>query len=175
MTIVRALGALRPGPLVAMIGVAAPHGPASADVGPLRIEITEGVIEPVPIVVAPFIAENAAATDYARELTGVVASDLNGTGLFRNLPREAYISQITDFNAPVAYADWKAINAEALVVGAVTLGAGAHCEGQGRAALAILRVHSAAAADEQTDRLGPRAPHRLVVPASGRQGACRGS
>ena len=27
--------------------------------GPLRIEITEGVIEPVPIAVAPFIAENA--------------------------------------------------------------------------------------------------------------------
>ena len=26
--------------------------------GPLRIEITEGVIEPVPIAVAPFIAEN---------------------------------------------------------------------------------------------------------------------
>ncbi|MEL7151161.1 MAG: Tol-Pal system beta propeller repeat protein TolB [Pseudomonadota bacterium] len=89
--------------------------------GPLRIEITEGVIEPVPIVVAPFIAENAAAADFAREITGVVASDLTGTGLFRDLPREAYISQISDFNASVAYADWKAINAEALVVGAVTL------------------------------------------------------
>ena len=76
--------------------------------GPLRIEITEGVIEPVPIAVAPFIAENAAAADFAREITGVVAADLTGTGLFRNLPREAYISQVTDFNGPVAYADWKA-------------------------------------------------------------------
>ena len=42
--------------------------------GPLRIEITEGVIEPIPIAVAPFIAENAGAADYAREITGVVAS-----------------------------------------------------------------------------------------------------
>ena len=33
--------------------------------GPLRIEITEGVIEPVPIAVAPFIAENTAAGDFA--------------------------------------------------------------------------------------------------------------
>jgi TolB protein len=89
--------------------------------GPLRIEITEGVIEPVPIAVAPFLAENAAAADFARQITDVVAADLTGTGLFRNLPQTAYISQVTGFDAPVAYADWKAINAEALVVGAVTL------------------------------------------------------
>ena len=89
--------------------------------GPLRIEITEGVIEPVPIVVAPFIAENTAAADYARQITAVVSADLTGTGLFRDLPREAYISQVAGFDAPVAYADWKAINAEALVVGSVTL------------------------------------------------------
>jgi len=89
--------------------------------GPLRIEITEGVIEPVPIAVAPFIAETPAAADFAREITGVVASDLTGTGLFRNVPRDAYISQVTSFGGDVAYADWKAINVEALVTGAVTL------------------------------------------------------
>ncbi len=89
--------------------------------GPLRVEITEGVIEPVPIAVAPFIAENAAAGEYAQRITEVVASDLTGTGLFRNIPQSAYISQVAGFDAPVAYADWKAINAEALVVGAVTL------------------------------------------------------
>ncbi|MEP2202474.1 MAG: Tol-Pal system protein TolB, partial [Tateyamaria sp.] len=89
--------------------------------GPLRIEITEGVIEPVPIAVAPFIAETPAAADYAQQITNVVASDLTGTGLFRDLPRDAYISQITSFGGDVAYADWKAINAEALITGAVTL------------------------------------------------------
>jgi len=89
--------------------------------GPLRIEITEGVIEPVPIAVAPFIAENAAAAEFAQQITEVVAADLTGTGLFRNIPQSAYISQVTSFDAAVAYADWKAINAEALVVGSVTL------------------------------------------------------
>ena len=89
--------------------------------GPLRIEITQGVTEPVPIAVAPFIAENAAAQPYAQQITDVVASDLTGTGLFRNVPPSAYISRVAGFDAPVAYADWKAINVEALVVGAVTL------------------------------------------------------
>ncbi len=89
--------------------------------GPLRIEITEGVIEPVPIAVAPFIAENSAAAEFAQQITSVVASDLTGTGLFRDVPRSAYISQVSDFDGAVAYADWKAINVEALIVGSVTL------------------------------------------------------
>ncbi len=89
--------------------------------GPLRIEITEGVIEPVAIAVAPFIAENTAAIDFARQMTAVVSADLTGTGLFRDVPRDAYISQVSSFDAPVSYADWRAINVEALVTGAVTL------------------------------------------------------
>ncbi|MBT8409025.1 MAG: Tol-Pal system protein TolB [Alphaproteobacteria bacterium] len=105
--------------LACLIGL--PLANAQERSGPLRIEITEGVIEPVPIAVAPFIAENSAAVDFAREITGVVASDLNGTGLFRDIPQSAYISQVASFDSPVAYADWKAINAEALVVGTVTL------------------------------------------------------
>ncbi|NRB04002.1 MAG: Tol-Pal system protein TolB, partial [Rhodobacteraceae bacterium] len=49
----------------------------------------------------------------------VVAADLAGTGLFREIPANAFISRITQFNAPVQYADWKAINAQVLVTGAV--------------------------------------------------------
>ncbi|MXW85571.1 MAG: Tol-Pal system protein TolB, partial [Boseongicola sp. SB0667_bin_21] len=94
---------------------------AQGRTGPLRIEITEGVIEPVVVAVAPFLAENAAAEEYAARITEVVASDLVGTGLFRDVPHAAYVSQVTDFDAPVAFPDWKAINVEALVVGSVTL------------------------------------------------------
>ena len=107
--------------LVLVLALAAPVTLAQERSGPLRIEITEGVIEPVPIAVAPFIAENAAANDFARQITAVVSADLTGTGLFRDIPQSAYISQVTDFDAQVQYPDWRAINAEALVVGGVTL------------------------------------------------------
>jgi len=107
--------------LALSLALAAHSAPAQERSGPLRIEITQGVIEPVPIVVAPFLTENPAATDYAKRITEVIAADLAGTGLFRDIPHEAYISQVSGFDAPVAYADWKAINAEALIVGAVTL------------------------------------------------------
>ena len=94
--------------------------PASAQNGPLRIEITEGVIEPLPFAVPNFVAETPAAGQLAAQLARVVSDDLVGTGLFREVPSSAYISQFTSFSAPVQYADWKAINAQALVTGAVS-------------------------------------------------------
>ena len=100
--------------VVALTGVTAM---AQTRSGPLRIEITEGVIEPLPFAVPLFIAENAAAQDVAASLTQVVAADLSGTGLFREVARDAHISVPTSFDSPVQYADWKAINAEALVIG----------------------------------------------------------
>ncbi|HHL20018.1 MAG TPA: Tol-Pal system protein TolB [Aliiroseovarius sp.] len=91
---------------------------------PLRIEITEGVIEPLPFAVPDFQPENARAADMARQIARVVAADLAGTGLFREVPASAYISTITSFSSPVQFADWKAINAQALITGAVSRGSG---------------------------------------------------
>lgn len=87
---------------------------------PPRIVIGPGVIEPMPIAVPTFIDEGGAG-DYAREIGRVVISDLEGTGFFRNIGEEAYISRVTGFDAPVAFEDWKAINAQVLVTGAVTV------------------------------------------------------
>ena len=49
----------------------------------------------------------------------MVVDDLVGTGLFREIPRSAHIGRISNFDAPVQFADWKAINAQALITGAV--------------------------------------------------------
>ena len=53
-----------------------------AQAAPLRIEITEGVVEPLPFAVPDFIPETAAAGEWGGKLAQVVADDLNGTGLF---------------------------------------------------------------------------------------------
>jgi TolB protein len=104
---------------VLLLALLAP-GLAMAQSGPLRIEITEGVVEPLPYAVPDFVAESAGAQQLAQQIARVVADDLTGTGLFREVPREAHISQITSFGSPVQFADWKAINAQALVTGAVS-------------------------------------------------------
>ena len=92
--------------------------------GPLRIEITEGVIEPLPFAVPSFVAENPEAQEFAASIAQVIASDLAGTGLFREIPKTAYISSLTSFDSPVQYSDWKAINSQALISGSVSASSG---------------------------------------------------
>ncbi len=89
--------------------------------GPLRIEITEGVIEPLPFALPVFQAETGDATGVAAQISQVVSGDLVGTGLFREIPATAFISTVSNFADPVQYADWKAINAQALITGAVAV------------------------------------------------------
>jgi len=94
-------------------------GPAGAQ-NPPRIDVTRPVIELMPIAVPGFIDEGGAG-DYAREISRVVISDLEGTGFFRNIEEDAYISRISSFDASVSFEDWKAINSQVLVTGAVTV------------------------------------------------------
>ncbi len=101
----------------------AARAPAQQQPGRLVIDITQGVIEPIPIAIPTFVAETPGAEQYAAEITRVVAANLVGTGLFREISPDAFISRVASFDAPVQYADWKAINAQALVTGAVAVGA----------------------------------------------------
>lgn len=88
---------------------------------PLRIEITDGVIEPMPYAVPDFVAETPGSNQVSKDISRVIAADLNGTGLFREIPAKAHISSITNFGSPVQYADWKAVNAQALITGGVSV------------------------------------------------------
>ncbi len=104
----------------ALVAVTVPYAPANAQGGgPLRLEITEGVIEPMPIAIAPFLPGPGTEGELAAAVARVVAANLTGSGLFRAIPAEAHIARVTSFDAPVAYADWKAINAQALLTGQV--------------------------------------------------------
>ena len=92
---------------------------AAAAQSPLRIEITEGVIEPMPFAAPTFVADTPEAAQMAAQITQVVTADLTGSGLFREIPAAAHIGRISNFDAPIRFSDWSAINAQALVTGAV--------------------------------------------------------
>ena len=91
------------------------------DPGPLKLTLTDGVIEPVAIAIPDFVPESAQSAEMARNLARVISADLVGTSFFREIPAAAHISQINDFTAPVKYEDWKAINAQGLLTGAVNV------------------------------------------------------
>ena len=54
---------------------------------PLRITITEGVIEPLPYAAPTFIGETGASNGLANKITELVKNDLLGSGLFREVPK----------------------------------------------------------------------------------------
>ncbi|MFT4012340.1 MAG: Tol-Pal system beta propeller repeat protein TolB [Paracoccus sp. (in: a-proteobacteria)] len=105
--------------ILAGLGLTAP---VLAQDGPLRIEITDGVVEPMPIAIQFF--DEGGAGQHLQQVQDLVAADLTGTGLFRLIPANAYIARPSGFAAPVSYEDWKAINAQALVTGAVSVQGG---------------------------------------------------
>ncbi|MEL6914113.1 MAG: Tol-Pal system beta propeller repeat protein TolB [Pseudomonadota bacterium] len=92
-----------------------------AQQGPLRLELTEGVIEPLTFAIPTFEAESPAAGRLAQDVSRVIAADLTGTGLFREIPQTSFIAQRAAFAAPVRFPDWRAINAQAMVTGAVNV------------------------------------------------------
>ncbi len=104
-----------------LLGLTMLAAPAYAQNGPLRLELDQGIIEPLPFAVPSFVPDNPAAAQFAQDISRVVAADLTGTGLFREISSDAFISRVSSFDAPVQFADWKAINAEALVTGAVNV------------------------------------------------------
>ena len=91
--------------------------PASAE---LRIDITRGVTEPMPIAITNFQGEGQ-SVDVGRDITRVVAADLERSGLFRPLDQQAFIQSAAAAQQQPRFADWRVIGAQALVSGSAML------------------------------------------------------
>ena len=87
--------------------------PASAQ---LRVDITRGHLEPLPIAVPDFFGDTGAA-GHGRQVARLVAADLERSGLFRPIDPRAFIQQPGALRTRPRFADWRLINAQALVTG----------------------------------------------------------
>jgi TolB protein len=80
----------------------------------LTIEIRGGAAQQIPIAIVPF----AQSASQAEDLSLVIAADLRRSGLFRVLETRGVANQPHDL-ADVKYAEWAALQAQALVIGKV--------------------------------------------------------
>ncbi|HCO99949.1 MAG: Tol-Pal system beta propeller repeat protein TolB [Alphaproteobacteria bacterium] len=92
--------------------------PARAE---LTVDITQGNIEPLPIAVPDFIAGDDVERKLSIEIAEVISANLQRTGLFRPIDKKAFISQPQSLGVNPRFANWKPLNAQALVVGAVNI------------------------------------------------------
>ncbi len=97
-------------------------GPARAQ---LTVTIDRGTVRALPIAVSPFAGSPAAEPEMGLRMAEVIGANLDRSGLFRTIDRQAYIQSPDDLaqNGP-RFADWRQINAEALVTGQIVPGDG---------------------------------------------------
>jgi TolB protein len=111
----------RPRLLTALTMLLAALLAAPAAAAPLEVPL-EGNLNPINIAVPDFVGEDLRL---GADITGVIAADLDRSGLFKALPPASFIERQVSPEAPPRFNDWKAINAQALVVGrAARLGDG---------------------------------------------------
>lgn len=81
----------------------------------LKVDITRGQMNPMPIAIDNFTGDAMGA-----EMVKVVAADLERSGLFRPIDSNAFIERNVGIEATPRFADWRQINAQAVVTGSIT-------------------------------------------------------
>lgn len=85
--------------------------PAMAEI---RVDVTSAKTDPLPIAITDFTGNGV-----SKQISDVVAADLQRSGLFRPIGSSSFIERGLVVDATPRFPDWRAISAQALVVGKV--------------------------------------------------------
>ena len=101
---------------IVSLAILAAAGSAKAE---LRVDITRGHVEPLPIAIVDLGGANEVDAEVGRQITEVIARNLERSGLFRPIDPAAFIIEPGDMTVRPRFQDWRIINAQALVTGRV--------------------------------------------------------
>jgi TolB protein len=99
---------------IAVVGVA---GNALAQ---LRVDITEGTIQPMPIAIPPFVGSAGSVDELSQNVAQVVTADLKRSGLFAPVDPAAFIEPVVPPTVTPNFVNWRPLNVQALVSGSVS-------------------------------------------------------
>ena len=94
--------------------------PAAAQ---LEIDVSDGARIALPIAVVDFVGDDGNESRVGRDIATVIANNLARSGLFDPKDPSSFIENITDVDVQPRFADWRAIGADALLVGKVDIDA----------------------------------------------------
>src|SRR6202521_5555268 len=104
---------------MAALGVLSGGGVRNA-FGQKRLIIPEGDFAPLPIAIPNFVAGTPSDAEVGVGVSQVITNNLKRSGLFAPIDPAAFIEKITTIDTPPQFANWKTINAQALVTGRMT-------------------------------------------------------
>ncbi len=96
----------------------------------LRVDITGGYAQPMPIALTPFMVDAPQATpqgstdELGQKIAQVISADLERSGLFKPIDPKAFVVQpsLAEVDRPT-FTSWRTLAAQALVTGKVALAA----------------------------------------------------
>jgi len=112
--------------LLALTALVIFASPAFAE---LRVDITQGKVEAMPLAVMKFTGDDQQAAEVGRNMAEVISADLERSGLFKPINPKAFIQKELSMETLPRFGDWRILNAQALVQG--------HAASKGNGDLAI--------------------------------------
>ena len=85
----------------------------------MNIDIRQGFFEPLPVAVTDLYGTEPEEISTGLDISRVIAANLERSGLFRPIDPGAFIQDGESLNNGPRFGDWRLINAQALISGAV--------------------------------------------------------
>ena len=87
----------------------------------LRIDITQGNTEPIPVALVPFETKNSKEVTISSDIAKVITNNLQRSGLFSMLPKKIFLTETLKFDSKPSFSDWKITTAQGLIHGDLSL------------------------------------------------------
>ena len=96
--------------------------------GLIKVDITRGNLDPLPIAVSPLHVdekseslENLNIKKLGSNISSIIEKNFRSTGLFNPLKKEAFVQKPDIAHLKPRFEDWRLIKAQALVTGKLTV------------------------------------------------------
>jgi TolB protein len=90
--------------------------PARAE---MKIDITRGVAEPIPVAITDFAGRQPIETRVGADMAEVITDNLVRSGLFTAIDPSSFVQDMQSLQVAPRFADWRILNAQGLVTGRV--------------------------------------------------------
>ena len=87
----------------------------------LRIDITQGNLNPIPVAILEFNSSNSESREISSNINIVISNNLERSGLFSVLPKKLFFNTSLSFEKKPIFEDWKITTAQGLVHGKLNL------------------------------------------------------
>ena len=89
----------------------------------LRIDVTQGRADPMPIAVTIFKTDEIKNENLGKKISTVISANLERSGLFAPIDPKAFLETSIEMDLRPQFGNWRVLNAQAMVHGAVNIDA----------------------------------------------------